>query len=105
MGMLVALGIWHKLKFLPFLRFGVLLCLIYFLKHKRHHLTLENKNYCKLTSWLCLESKTMEIKCVELEWGGEKPLEYVLFSLLNAKSDVAKHESGEAPLGRLKSMI
>lgn len=62
MGMLVALGIWHKLKFLPFLRFGVLLYSIYFLKHKRHCSTLENKNYCKLTSWLYLESKAFSGK-------------------------------------------
>lgn len=28
-----------------------------------------------------------------------------LFSVFNAKSDVAKHELDEAPLGRLKSKI
>lgn len=37
------------------LKVWVLLYLIFFffLKHKRHHLTLENKYYCKFMSWLC----------------------------------------------------
>lgn len=36
----------------------------------------------------------------------KNPLEYILFSVLNAKSDAAKHESGKAPLGQwLNSMI
>lgn len=36
----------------------------------------------------------------------KNPLEYILFSVLNAKSDVAKHESNEVPLGQwLNSMV
>lgn len=38
--------------------------------------------------------------------GKKNFLEYILFSVFNTKSDVAKHESDEAPWGqRLDSMI